>query len=82
MARSTTEAKYQHLADATSELQWIQSILLELGINIVLPLWLWCDNMSATHLTANPIFHAKTKNIVIHYHVVRELVEDKSFLVQ
>ena len=33
-----------------------------------------CDNMSSIHLANNPVYHARTKHIEVHYHYVREKV--------
>ena len=38
---------------------------------------LYCDNTSVINISKNLVMHAKTKHIVIKYHYVRELVEDK-----
>lgn len=33
-----------------------------------------CDNLSALHLTVNSMFHARTKDIKIDYHYIREQI--------
>ncbi|KAD7478433.1 hypothetical protein E3N88_01569 [Mikania micrantha] len=43
---------------------------------------LWCDNLGATYLSANPIFHARTKHIEIDFHFVREKVAQGKLFVQ
>lgn len=53
VSRSSTEAEYKAVADATAELIWIQVLLRELGIPPIRPPSLWCDNIGATYLSAN-----------------------------
>nr|GEV64790.1 hypothetical protein [Tanacetum cinerariifolium] len=68
---SSPEAEYRDLADIVVELTWLQALLNELGICSFSTPILWCDNLGATYLSANPIFHARTKHVKIDYHFVR-----------
>jgi hypothetical protein len=77
VSRSSTEAEYKSLANATAELIWVEAILKELGVSLQVKPCLWCDNLGAIYLSANPIFHARTKHIEIDYHFVRERVANK-----
>jgi len=74
VSRSSTEAEYKAIANATSEIMWI---LQELGVPSPRAARLWCDNLGAKYLSANPVFHARTKHIEVDYHFVRERVSRK-----
>jgi hypothetical protein len=77
VSRSSTEAEYKALANATAEMLWVQKLLAELGIQHPPKARLWCDNLDATYLSANPVFHARTKHIEIDFHFVDERVAQK-----
>jgi len=77
VSRSSTEAEYKALANATAEVMWIQKLLDELGVQHPRAARLWCDNIGAKYLSANPVFHARTKHIEIDFHFVRERVAQK-----
>lgn len=74
MSRSSTETEYKALANGIAEVTWVQSLLKELNVPQPRVLILWCDNLGATYLTANPMFHARTKHIEVDFHFVREKV--------
>lgn len=82
MARSSTESEYKTLADATAEINWLQSLLFELGALSHTPPTLWCDNLGAIYLSANPAFHAHTKHIEIDFHFAREKVARRELQIQ
>ena len=38
---------------------------------------IYCENLSSIQLARNPVFHARTKHIEVHYHfIIRERVLD------
>ncbi|KAK9061505.1 hypothetical protein SSX86_018687 [Deinandra increscens subsp. villosa] len=74
VSRSSTESEYKAIGDAVVEILWLESLMRELGFVSDSPPVLWCDNLGATYLSSNPVFHARTKHVEIDYHFVREKV--------
>jgi len=46
------------------------------------PALIYCDNQSALQLAKNPVFHARTKHIEVHFHFVREKVESGAIRIE
>ena len=65
VARSSAEAEYRAMAVATCEFIWIKQLLLELKFRNTQQMKLCCDNQEALHIASNPVFHERTKHIVI-----------------
>jgi histone deacetylase 1/2 len=65
VSRSSTEVEYKALANATAEVMWIQTLLMELGVRAPRAAKLWCDNIGAKYLSTNPVFHAISKHIEV-----------------
>lgn len=59
VARSSAETKFRSIPIAASQIIWISSLLKEVGVSLSSPLTLFCDNLSALYLTANPMFQAR-----------------------
>jgi hypothetical protein len=72
--RSSIEAEYKAIVNATTEIIWIHILMCELHISCPTMAKLWCDNIGAKYLSANPVFHVRTKHIKVNYHFVRERV--------
>jgi hypothetical protein len=65
------------LANVTAELIWVEVFVRRHGISLPKRLFLWCDNLGATYLSGNHIFHAQTRHIEIDYHFIPEQVANK-----
>lgn len=74
VSRSSIESEYRSMASAVSELLWILNFLKELHINVTSSPIVWCDNLSATALTINPIYHSRMKHIELDVHFIREKI--------
>lgn len=71
VSRSSTEAEYRAVANTAAEIRWISNLLTEMGIAPTTKPVVYCDNVGATFLCANPVFHSRMKHIALDYHFVR-----------
>ncbi|KAL2506906.1 cysteine-rich RLK (RECEPTOR-like protein kinase) 8 [Abeliophyllum distichum] len=81
VARSSTEAEYRALAHTTAEITWVQSLLDELKITQTEIPRIWCDNLGASALASNPVYHARTKHIELDIHFVIDKVLAKQLVI-
>lgn len=75
MARSSTEAEYRFLANATFETVWLISLFEELSLQAPSPPKVLYDNLGATHLSFNPVYHSGLKYIQVDLYFVRDSVQ-------
>ncbi|MCO5567893.1 hypothetical protein L7F22_021589 [Adiantum nelumboides] len=76
VALSSTEAEYRGAAVAACEVAWLEMLLPDWEIQVQDPIVIYCDNLNNIQLARNPVFHARTKHIEVHYHFIGERVLD------
>ena len=76
VARSSTEAEYRSVENTAAELNFICYLLIDLGISLPYCPVIYCDNIGATQLCSNPIFHSRMKHVAIDFHFIRDQVQN------
>nr|GFA05473.1 ribonuclease H-like domain-containing protein [Tanacetum cinerariifolium] len=61
ISRSSAEAKYRSVANVVAETAWIHNLLHELHSPLLIATLVYCDNVSALYMPANPVQHQRTK---------------------
>ncbi len=77
LALSNTEAEYRGAAIAACEVVWLQKLLSDLEQSMDALVVIYCDDISSILLANNPVDHARTKHIEVHYHFIREKSSSK-----
>nr|GEZ71482.1 copia protein [Tanacetum cinerariifolium] len=73
---SSTEAEYIALSGCCAQILWMRSQLTDYGFSFN-KIHLYCDNKSVIALCCNNVQHSKAKHIDIHYHFIKEQVENR-----
>ncbi|MCO5604031.1 hypothetical protein L7F22_058188 [Adiantum nelumboides] len=74
VALSSTEAEYRGAALAACEESWLRVLMADFGFDNVDSVTIYCDNIRSIMLAKNPVYHARTKHIEVHYHFIKEKV--------
>ncbi|MCO5568994.1 hypothetical protein L7F22_022699 [Adiantum nelumboides] len=73
VATSSWEAEHRAVFTATVECVWLRRLMVaDLGVGQETANTIYTDSQSALAVARNPVFHARTKHIEVHYHYVRE----------
>lgn len=77
VALSSAETEFHGIAKGLCELLWLKKLLIELGVNIISEINLFCDNKAAIAISHNPIQHDRTKHVEVDCHFIKENLEAK-----
>jgi hypothetical protein len=76
VALSSCEAEYMVASVASCQGIWLTRLLGDLKNTAVEGVSLKVDNQFALALMKNPVFHDRSKHIILRYHFIRRSVED------
>ena len=77
VAKSTAEAEYIAVSQATCEALWLRNLFQELGRPFPGPVDIYTDNTAAEQMAHNPVRHNRTKHIDIQAHHIRDEVRKR-----
>jgi len=75
VALSSTEAEYMAISDCCWHAMWIINLFGEIGFPVSL-ITICGNNQGSLFIGSNPVQEKRTKHIDIHYHYIRECIED------
>jgi hypothetical protein len=70
MSKSSAEAEYRGVANAVAESCWLWQLLTELCHPPQCAIVVFCDNVSTSYMSSNPVLHQQTKHIEIDIYFV------------
>jgi len=78
LSLSSAATEYRVITGICCELSWLWTLLKDLQILHPKPALLHCNNKAASHITANPVFHKRTKHIEMDCHFIKDKIQDGS----
>jgi hypothetical protein len=74
LALSSEEAEYYALCEVAKDVKYIHMVLQSIGIEVELPIIIYCDNFGAIFMSENASARARKKHVGAQYRYVREFV--------
>ncbi|GJZ62018.1 ribonuclease H-like domain-containing protein [Tanacetum coccineum] len=74
LSRSSAEVEYRGVANVVAKTTWICNLLHELHSPLSTATLVYCDNVSAVYMSANPVQHQRMKHSEIDIHFIRDMV--------
>ena len=68
--------EYHSIVVIASKLQWVNHLLHELGVQFSSTPIIYCDNIGATYLCVNPVFHSWMKHLTVNFYFICNFVKD------
>jgi hypothetical protein len=68
------------MAHIVSKMLWVHSLLCDLGLDVLTPMQMQCDNQDAIFIANNPVFHEYTKHIEVDCHFIWDLLMHKQIV--
>jgi hypothetical protein len=76
------EAEYRAYLSASQEAQWLRKLTFDVHHSVPEKTKIWSDNQGAIQLAKNPVFHARTKHIGVHYNFTKDLGANKEIQIE
>ncbi|GJS69107.1 ribonuclease H-like domain-containing protein [Tanacetum coccineum] len=70
----SAEDEYHGVVNVVAETSWIRNLFCELHTLLFTTTLVYCDNVSAVYMSANPVQHQRTRHIEIDIHFIRDKV--------
>ena len=82
IALSSVEAEYRGAVNASIQVVWLQGIISEFDIGSNFSNALFCENKISIKISIGLVTRQRTKHVEIHMHYIRELVHDRTIILQ
>ena len=74
VSRSTAEAEFRALADASCEIEWVIRIMADLLLPTSMHVHIYGDNTASLYIANNSVYHECTKHVELDCYTIRERI--------